>query len=92
MKSEQVELTPIGKLVFTGVIGWITANSKLNWNIKGDEKNVAALTKAVIASKAFHDEISRPGATVESVIEKMNEKAFAAKEFEETTGRRWPLI
>lgn len=92
MKSPQAELTPIGKLVFTGVIGWITTNSKLNWNIRGAEKEVQAMTKAVMASKAFHDEISRPGATVESVIEKMNEKALAAKEFEETTGKRWPLI
>jgi hypothetical protein len=62
-----------------------------NGNIKGEPKKIAAMTKAVFASKKFHQELTKPGISVDSIIDKLNEKTKAAAEFEEATGIKWPL-
>lgn len=86
-----MELTPIGKLFFGGLIAWIANDAKLHFKVKGTPEQIQALTKAVFASKRFQEEMKKPGATIESVIEKLNTKNLTAKEFEEVTKHSWPL-
>jgi hypothetical protein len=89
--TSKTELSPTGKLFFASLASWITKDTKLNWNIKGEPKKIAAMTKAVFASKKFHQELTKPGISVDSIIDKLNEKTKAAAEFEEATGIKWPL-
>ena len=59
--------------------------------IKGTKKEIEALTKALKASKRFNDELKKPGATVDSVMNKLGLKRARGKEFEKITGVPWPL-
>lgn len=86
-----MQLTPIGKLFFGGLIAWIAKDAQFHFKIKGTPEQMQALTKAVFASKRFQEEIKKSDATIESVIEKLNLKNQTAKEFEELTGNQWPL-
>jgi len=86
-----MELTQIGKLFFAGVLAWITRGAKLHFKIKGSPEQMQALTNAAFASKKYHDELANPQATVESIMEKINQKQQAAKAFEEATGTAWPI-
>jgi hypothetical protein len=84
------KLSPIGKLFFASAIGWIFGK-KLNIKLRGNPQYVQAVTNAIIASKKFQDELKRPGATVSSVLDALNLKKEMAKQFEEITGKQWPL-
>lgn len=84
-------LSPVGKLFFASLIGWIMNGTKFNWKLKGEPAIVQAMAKAAIASKEFQDEYKRPGATVDTVMEKLNAKAAAAAEYEKLSGQKWPL-
>jgi hypothetical protein len=84
------KLSPIGKLFFASVIGWIFGK-KLNMKLRGDPEKVQAVANAIIASKKFQDELKKPGATIESVLKALNLKKEMAKQFEEISGMPWPL-
>jgi hypothetical protein len=45
----------------------------------------------MMASRRFQDELNRHGATVESVMQKLNLKHASAREFERILGVPWPL-
>jgi hypothetical protein len=87
-----MELTPIGKLFFGGLLAWITKDAQFHFKIKGTPEQVQAMANAVFASKRFHDTITNdPSATIEKVIEELNKKNKTAKEFASTVGNDWPL-
>ena len=85
------QLSPIGKLFFASLLGWMMHDTKFNWKIKGNPGQIQAMTRAIIASKRFQDEMKRPGATVESVISRLNLKNLTAQQFQTLTGQPWPL-
>ena len=84
-------LTPIGKLFFTSLIGWINNGHKLNWKLKGEPEKMTAMAKVVLATKHYQEEIKKPDATVDSIINRLQEKNKMAEEFEKITKHRWPL-
>ena len=84
-------LTPVGKLFFTSLIGWINSDHKLNWKLKGDPEKMQAFAKVVLTSKQFQDETKKPDATIDSIMKKMQERNNAIQEFEKVVGKRWPL-
>jgi hypothetical protein len=86
-----MELTPIGKLFFGGLLAWITKDAQFHFKIKGTPEQVQAMANAVFASKRFSDAISKEGTTIEEIIEKLNEKNKTAKEFSTATNHEWPL-
>lgn len=45
----------------------------------------------MMASKKFQDELRKPGASMQSVIDKLNIKNASARDFERILGVRWPL-
>jgi hypothetical protein len=85
------KLSATGKLFFASLVAYL-AGAKSIVKLKATPEQVKAITDAVMASKAFQDEIKRDGATIESVIEKMRLKNMTAADFKRLTGRPWPGI
>jgi len=84
------KLSATGKLFFASLAAYL-AGAKSIIKLKGTPEQIRALTNAIMASKEFQDEISREGATVESVIEKMRFKNMTAADFKRITGKPFPF-
>jgi len=87
----ELNLTPVGKLFFASLIAWLVHDTKFNWKLRGSPDKVQAMAKAIISSKRFQQEMAKEGATVESVIAKLNLKNISANEFTSIVGAPWPL-
>lgn len=96
----EFSLSWAGKLFFAGVASYLagvglqkmgTPAPKLPFKIRGTPEQIKAITDAIVASKAFQEEIKKPGATVESVIQKLNLRNMNKDRFKQLTGRPWPL-
>lgn len=86
------KLSAVGKLFFASLVAGIASGvTKSVMKLKGTPEQIKAITDAIIASKEFQDEIKKPGATVETVIQKMHLKNLTAAEFKKITGKPWPL-
>lgn len=84
------KLSATGKLFFASLVAYL-AGAKSIIKLKATPEQVKAISDAVMASRAFQDEVKREGATIESVIEKMRLKNMTAAEFKRITGKIWPL-
>lgn len=97
VKKLQEELSWVGKMFFAGLAGALgstlaqAAGVRLPFKLRGSPTQIKAVTDAVIATKEFQEEIAMPGATVESVIRKLNLKNISRERFEQFTGHKWPL-
>jgi len=97
VKKLQEDLSWIGKMFFAGLAGALgstfaqAAGVKLPFKLRGSPSQIKAITDAVIATKEFQEEIALPGATVESVIRKLNLKNISKERFEQFVGKKWPL-
>ena len=79
-----------GKLFMAATAAWVLGKtSKLR--IKGTKQEIDALAAALRSSRKFRQELRKPGATVESVMDKLGLKHARGKEFERITGVPWPL-
>lgn len=79
-----------GKLFMAAVAAWVLGKSS-QLRVKGTKQEIDALANALRASRRFNDELKKPGATVESVMQKLGLKHAKGKEFERITGVPWPL-
>jgi len=61
------------------------------FKLQGTPEQIAAMTEVIKASKEYQEELKREGATVETVMQKLNAQNLAKKAFEEKTGKAWPL-
>jgi hypothetical protein len=61
------------------------------FKLKGTPEQLQAVMEVIKATQDFQDEVNREGATVESVMQKLNMQNLAKKAFEEKTGKPWPL-
>lgn len=61
------------------------------FKLSGTPEQLQAIMEVIKASKEFQDEINREGATVETVMQKLNIQNLTKKAFEEKTGKPWPL-
>ncbi len=86
----ELHLNLLGKIFFTTLGAWLVGKT-VNTKIRGTESEVRAVKNAMLASKRFQEELNRPGATVESVVEKLGVKHMTAQEFEKTFNIPWPL-
>lgn len=69
---------------------WLVGRAT-NLKIRGTEEEISAVSQAMMASKRFQEELQRPGATVESVMQYLGLKHASAREFERILGISWPL-
>lgn len=79
-----------GKIFLASLGAWLVGKV-INTKLRGNRDEIQAVSNALMASKKFQDELKRPGASVESVIEKLRIKQMSASEFERVLGVRWPL-
>lgn len=86
-------LSTTGKIFFAAVAAYLAGKiaSGAFLKLRGKPDELRVIADAIVASKAFQDELKRPGATIDSVIEKMNLKNVTAAKFKQITGQSWPL-
>jgi hypothetical protein len=86
----ELKLNLLGKIFFTAAAAWLVGRA-INMKIRGTPAEVQTVANAMMASRRFQEELNRPGATVESVMTKLNLKHASAREFERILGVPWPL-
>ena len=90
MINEGGYLNMTGKIFLASLGAWLVGKY-VNTKIRGSEDEVSAVSNALMASRRFQDELRRPGASVQSVIDKLHVKQMSAAEFERQLGVAWPL-
>lgn len=86
----ELHMNLLGKIFFTTLGAWLVGKAT-NTKIRGNQDEIQAITNALMSSRRFQDELRRPGASVESVIDKLGLKHMSANEFERVLGVSWPL-
>lgn len=83
-------LSTTGKIFLAAVAAALIGKIS-NVRVRGTQDQIDALKSALMTSREFNDEINRPGATVQSVMEKLRLKNISAEEFEARFGVPFPL-
>jgi hypothetical protein len=87
---DNFQISTVGKLFLAGVAASILGKAT-NIKIKGTPDEIDILKRALLSSKAFQNELHRPGATVQSIMDKLQLAHVDADEFERILGVPWPL-
>lgn len=88
--DEGLSLNLTGKIFLASLGAWMVGKY-VNTKIRGSRDEVTAVSNALMASKRFQEELRKPGATVQSVMDKLHVKQMSAAEFERVFGIKWPL-
>lgn len=83
-------ISTVGKMFLAGVTAWLL-NRPARLKIRGTQEQITLLKAALLASRKFQDELYRSGATVQSIMNKLQAKNLATTEFENKLGIPWPL-
>lgn len=86
----ELKLNLLGKIFFTAAAAWLVGRA-INLKVRGSPHEVQTVANAMMASRRFQEELNRPGASVESVMQKLDLKHASAREFERILGVPWPL-
>jgi hypothetical protein len=86
----ELGLNLLGKILVTSVAAWLVGKAT-NLKLRGSQEEIQIIANAMMASKRFQDELHRPGATVDSVMQKLGLKHATAREFERILGIPFPL-
>jgi len=90
LKEGGAYLNFTGKMLIASLGAWL-AGKYVNTKLKGTKEEMRAITEALLSSKRFQEELNKPNATVESIIEKMRSKEMSAATFKRVIGIKWPL-
>ena len=74
----ELHLNLAGKLFFAACGAWLLGKAT-NMKLRGTKDEIDAVANAMISSRRFQDELNRPGATVQSVIDKLGLKHASAR-------------
>lgn len=84
-----------GKLFFAGAAAYILGKGmqkmKLPIKVRGRPDQMRAVIDAIASSKRFQQELNRPGATIDSVIDKLQLRNLTKSKFQQITGKPWPI-
>ncbi len=86
--DERINL--MGKLFLGSLAAWFVG-SVTKTKLRGTQEEIYAVTNALLSSRKFQDELNNPGASVDSVMQKLNVKNMSASDFERVFHVRWPL-
>ena len=86
----ELKLNLLGKVFFVALAGWLVGKAT-NMKLRGNRDEVVAVANAMMASRTFQDELARPGASIDSVMDNLGLKHASAQEFERILGIPWPL-
>jgi len=89
-RLDELHMNLLGKIFFASVAAWIVGRTT-HVKVRGTPEEITAVSNAMMASRRFQDEMSREGASVESVMQKLGLKQASAQEFERILGVPWPL-
>jgi hypothetical protein len=89
--DKQLEMNPVSKMFFGNILAWMTKGAPLYWKLRGTPKEIEVFVKVLKTSKQFQEELVNPGATIDSVMEILNQRSAAKAEFKQVTGKEWPL-
>lgn len=89
-RLNELGLNLLGRLFFASCAAWLVGKAT-NVKLRGTPEEINAVANAMMASRRFQDELRRPGATVESVVQKLGLKHASAREFEQILGVPFPL-
>ncbi len=87
---EDLYLNLTGKMLLASLGAWMIGKY-VSTKLRGDSEEIQAVANALMASRRFQDELRKPGASVQSVIEKLRVKQMSASEFQRVLGVPWPL-
>ncbi len=79
------KLSTTGKVFVAGIAAWLLGRAT-NLKIRGSKNEIEKLASALVASRRFQAELSRQGATAQSVIDKLGLRNASVREFERITG------
>jgi hypothetical protein len=92
---KEVKLSWAGKLFFGALAATLGAavykRMEMPVKVRGTPQQLQAISDAIVASRQFQAELQKPGATVESVIQKLQIRNMTKDRFERITGKPWPL-
>jgi hypothetical protein len=88
--KEGIGLSTTGKLFLAGLAAWIVGRSS-KLKIRGTKSEIRAVAEALRSSRRFQEELKKPGASVKSVMAKLNVKNIKGKQFQRVLGVPWPL-
>lgn len=88
--NEEGYLNLTGKIFLASLGAWLVGKY-VNTKLRGNKNEVTAVSNALVASKRFQEELRSPGASVQSVMDKLRVKHLSAAEFERVLGIKWPL-
>lgn len=86
----ELKVNLLGKVFFATLGAWLVGKY-VNTKLRGSQSEIEAVGNALASSRRFQDELNRPGASVESVVQKLGIKHMSASEFERVLGVPWPL-
>lgn len=88
--SELFRVNLAGKL-FLGALGAWAVGKVVDTKLRGSKPEMNAIASALWSSRKFQEELKKPGASVDAVMEKLRVKQMSASEFERVMGIPWPL-
>lgn len=86
----ELHVNLLGKIFLAGVAAWLVGRAT-NLKLRGSREEIAAVADALVSSRRFQEEISQPGATVQSVMQKLGLKQMSAREFEKVLKVPFPM-
>lgn len=84
------QLTTMSKILLFIVGAWLVGKF-FKLKVRGSQQQISALSSAMMSSKRFQDELKRPGASLNGVLEKLKVKNMDADRFQKTFGIKWPV-
>jgi len=84
------DLNLLGKIMFTAIGAWLVGKAT-NIKLRGSQEEIQTVYNAMVSSRRFQDELHRPGATVDSVMTKLQLKNASSQQFEKILNIAWPL-
>lgn len=78
------------KIFLTAISAWAVGKDT-STKFRGKKEEIEAIYNAMKATRLFQEELKRPGATVQSVMDKLDIKHMAEAEFERIFAVKWPV-
>lgn len=93
---KEFKLSWAGKIFFAGAAAYILGKgmshrAKIPIKVRGTPQQMRAVIDAVVNSKKFQRELNKPGATIDSVIDKLRLRNMSKQQFQQITGKPWPI-
>lgn len=84
------DMSTMSKILLFVVGAWLVGKF-IKLKMRGNQQQVSALAAALLSSKKFQDELKKPGASMESIVQHLKVKNMDADRFEKTFGVKWPV-